>query len=189
MALCGALLAVIEGSAKIGAGVGSVILVSSGTAVATVMLLPGALTRRRALVALLCPVLALVALAGLDLATAHGSGHFTGSVLDVRSAGDLRDIIVRRYSAAWQELQSGAMPLASALALLGAILGVHRRSRLLSPVGHDPAWPAALNGGLTAGVIGTLVEDSGPVLLVVAVFTLVCVLAYLWGKPTSVPAE
>jgi len=38
----------VEGSARIGAGVGGVILVSAGAAVATVMLLPGALTRRRA---------------------------------------------------------------------------------------------------------------------------------------------
>ncbi len=189
MALCGALLAAIEGSAKIGAGVGSVILVSAGTAVATVMLLPGALTRRRALIALLCPVLALVALAGLDLATAHGTGHFAGSALDVRSAGDLRDIIVRRYGAAWQELQSGAMPVASTLALLAGVVGVLARRRLLAPVGSDPAWLAACGGGLTAGVMGTLVEDSGPVLLVVAVFGLICVLAYLWGRPTGVPAK
>ena len=36
MALSGIVLAVIEGSARIGAGVGGVILVSAGTAVATV---------------------------------------------------------------------------------------------------------------------------------------------------------
>ena len=41
MALSGIVLAVIEGSARIGAGVGGVILVSAGTAVATVLLLPG----------------------------------------------------------------------------------------------------------------------------------------------------
>ncbi len=61
MAGAGILLAVVEGSARIGAGVGGVILLSAGTAVATVMLLPGALTRRRALIVLIAPVLALVA--------------------------------------------------------------------------------------------------------------------------------
>jgi hypothetical protein len=57
------------------------------------------------------------------------------------------------------------------------------RRRLLAPVGDDPAWLAALAGGLTAGVVGALSEDSGPVLFVVAVFALGCVSTYLWGRP------
>jgi hypothetical protein len=75
------------------------------------------------------------------------------------------------------------MPVATAFALLYAALGVRRRHRLLNPVAADPVWLAALAGGLTAGVVGALAEDSGPVLLVVAVFTLGCVLSYLWGRP------
>jgi hypothetical protein len=183
MALAGIALAAIEGSARIGAGVGGVILVSAGTAMAVGLLLPGGFNRRRALTVLLSPLVGLVVLAALDLLTAHGSGHFTGSVLHARSAGDVRDIIVRRYRAAWDALKNGAMPYATAFALGAAILGVSRRERLCAPVASDPVWLAALAGGLTAGVIGALTEDSGPVLLVVAVFTLICVLAYLWGKP------
>jgi hypothetical protein len=183
MAAAGVLLAVVEGWERIGAGVGGVILVSFAFAVATVVLLPGSVTRRRALVVLVSPVLALVALAGLDLATTHGAGHFTGSVLDARSPADVRDIVVRRYGAAWDELRDGAMPLATALALAGAALGIRRRAILLAPVGGDPAWLAAMCGGLAAGVVGSLVEDSGPVLLLVAVFALGCVLSYLWAGP------
>jgi hypothetical protein len=201
MAGAGVLLAAVEGSARIGAGVGGVILVGAGAAVATVMLadpgrsVPGALTcrrsaGRRALIVLIVPILALIALAVLDLATAHGGGHYTGSILHARSAGDLRDVIVRRYTAAFGELQNHAMPLATLLALVCAVVGLRRRERLLTPVAGDPAWQAALAGGLTAGVVGALVEDSGPVLLVVAVFTLICVLAYLWGRPvTSLPVS
>jgi hypothetical protein len=179
----GVVLAIVEGSARIGAGVGGVILVSFGFTVATVMLAPGALTRRRALIVLVSPVAGLVALAGIDLATAHGGGHFTGSVLHARSPEDVRDIIARRYGAAWNELKNHAMPIATAFALLYSGLGVQRRARLLAPVAGDPAWLAALGGGLAAGVVGALVEDSGPVLLVVAVFALGCVLSYLWGRP------
>lgn len=186
MAGAGVLLAAVEGSARIGAGVGGVILVGAGAAVASVMLLGGALTRRRALIVLIAPILALMALAVLDLATAHGGGHYTGSILHARSPGDLRDVLVRRYTAAFGELHNHAMPVATLLALLCAALGVRRRKRLLTPVAGDPAWQAALAGGLTAGVVGALVEDSGPVLLVVAVFTLICVLAYLWGRPVVV---
>src|ERR1700677_926135 len=94
----GIVLAVVEGSARIGAGVGGVILVSFGFAVATAMLAPGALTRRRALIVLISPVIGLVALAALDLSTAHGAGHFTGSVLDAHSPGEIRDLIIRRYA-------------------------------------------------------------------------------------------
>jgi hypothetical protein len=188
MAVTGVLLAAIEGTARLGAGVGGVILVSAGFAVASVMLLPGRVTRRRALLILLSPLVALVALAALDLATANGSGHYTGSILHARSAGDLRDVIVRRYTAAWNELKNHAMPAATALALIYSAVGLRRRERLLDPVDRDPAWLAALAGGLTAGVVGALSEDSGPVLLVVAVFTLGCVTAYLWGRPPAAAA-
>ena len=75
------------------------------------------------------------------------------------------------------------MPVATAIALAYAAVGLRRRDRLLAPVGQDPAWLAALAGGLAAGVVGALVEDSGPVLLVVAVFALGCVATYLWGRP------
>jgi hypothetical protein len=181
----GVVLAALEGSARVGAGVGGVILVSAGFAVATVMLVPGALTRRRALIVLASPLVALVALAGLDLLSAHGAGHYTGSVLHARSAGELRDVIVRRYRAAWGELHNHAMPVATALALACAVLGVRARDRLLAPVGGDPAWLAALAGGLAAGLVGAFSEDSGPVLLVVAVFALGCVVTYLWGRPRA----
>ena len=186
LALAGIALAAIEGAARIGAGVGGVILVSAGFAVAVIMVLPGRLSRGRALLVLAAPLAALVALAAIDLVTAHGSGHFTGSILHARSAGDLRDVIVRRYGAAWKELKNHAMPAATALALIYAVVGVRLRRRLLAPVGDDPAWLAALAGGLTAGVVGAFSEDSGPVLLVVAVLTLGCVSTYLWGRPASV---
>jgi hypothetical protein len=181
----GALLAVVEGAARIGAGVGGAILVCAGTAVAAAMLLPGALSRRRALAVLAAPPIGLLALAAIDLASAHGAGHFSGSVLDARSASDLQDLLVRRYRASWHELGNGLMPAATAVALLLAGAGVLYRDRLLAPVRGDPAWLAALSGGLAAGLTGALVEDSGPVLLVVAVFALGCVLAYLWGRPLT----
>ncbi|HXW58854.1 MAG TPA: hypothetical protein VEJ23_05190, partial [Solirubrobacteraceae bacterium] len=179
----GIALGIIEGSARIGAGVGSVILVGAGFAVACAMLLEGTPWRRRALLVLASPLVALLALAALDLATAHGAGHFTGSILHARSPADLRDVIVRRYRAAWGELGNHAMPYLTAVSLVCAGLGLRYRRRLLAPVDGDPIWAATLAGGLTAGAVGAFVEDSGPVLLVVAVLALGCVLAYLWGAP------
>jgi hypothetical protein len=184
IAAAGIVLAVIEGSARIGAGVGGVILVSAGFAVATILMLPGSLTRRRGLTVLLSPIIGLVALAAIDLATAHGGGHYTGSVLDALrsgSTGELKDVLVRRYKAAWGELHNHGMPVATVLALAGGAWAVKRRERLLAPVAGDPGWLAALAGGFTASVVGALVEDSGPVLLVVGVFALGCLCAYLWA--------
>ena len=183
VAFAGVPLALIEGSARIGAGVGGVILVSFAFACAAASLLGGAITRTRALAILLAPPLALLALAGIDLATAHGTGHFTGSVLHARSLTDVRDIVVRRYEAAWRELRSHAMPLATAVSVLCAACALAMRRRLLAPVADDPAWQAALIGALAAGLMGALVEDSGPLLLVVAVFCGGCVCCYLWGRP------
>ncbi len=94
-------------------------------------------------------------------------------------------MVKRRYAAAYDELKHGAMPVATALALLAAAIGLRQRERLLAPVNGDPAWLAALAGGLAAGVVGALSEDSGPVLLVVAVFVLICVLGYLAGRPPA----
>jgi len=184
-ALAGVALALVEGSARIGAGVGGVILVSFAFACAAATLLGGALTHRRALAVLLAPALGLLALAGVDLASAHGSGQFTSSVLHARSAADVRDIIVRRYGAAWRELRNHAMPAATAACALCGAGALAMRRRLLAPVGDDPAWQAALAGTLAAGVVGALVEDSGPVLAVVAVFTGGCVCCYLWGRPRA----
>jgi hypothetical protein len=187
-AASGALLALLEGWTRIGAAVGGVILVCAGTAIASVMLLPGGVTRRRALVVLLSPVAGLVLLAALDLGAAHGTGHYTGSILHARSAGDLRDVLVRRYSAAWHELRNHAMPAATALALALSALAVRRRRELLAAVRDERVWLAALSGGLAAGVVGALVEDSGPVLLVEAVFALGCLVCYLRAPPRAQPA-
>jgi hypothetical protein len=183
----GVALAAIEGSARIGAGVGGVILVCAGFAVTTAMLIPGALTRRRALIMLLAPLAGLIALAAVDLLTAHGGGHFTGSILHARSSGDVRDVLVRRYKAAWDELRNHTMPIATAVCLLATVAALRERERLLEPLGGEEVWLAALCGGLAAGVVGALVEDSGPVLLVVAVFTLGCLLSYVWGRPPVLP--
>ena len=78
---------------------------------------------------------------------------------------------------------------ATALALACAVAGVRARARLLAPVAAEHAWQAALAGGLAAGVVGALSEDSGPVLLVVAMLALACVTIYLWGRPPARPSS
>ena len=79
------------------------------------------------------------------------------------------------------------MPLVTFIAALLAIWAIRNRS-MYRPF-YGPIWPAALIGGLAGGVIGSLTEDSGPLLLVGAVLTLVGVSAYLLGRPKENPAD
>jgi hypothetical protein len=181
MAAAGVVLGVVIGSGRLGAGVGGVILVAAGTAVATLMLLPGGLTRLRLAAAVATPVIALVALAAIDLATAGGRGHYTHDVIQVHSAANLHDIVVRRYGLAWEQLKRKDLLTATVIGLLAVAYALRNRS--LFAVLPDPAWRAALFGGLSAGVVGALTEDSGPLLFVVAVFVLACVTAYIRGAP------
>lgn len=183
-AAVGLALTAIEGINAIGAGVGSVILVSAGAAVAVALTLPGTLTYRRVAAGIAAPAVALAALAALELLTG-GGGQLSVSVLHASSARELWDIVVRRYSAAWGQLSHGTMPYSTALSVLACTVALSRRRWLLSPLAGtgEAAFAAALAGGLAAGVVGTLVEDSGPVLLVLASATLACVISYLHGAP------
>jgi hypothetical protein len=165
---------------RLGADVGAVFTIAGGTAAGAVML--GGPRPRPAMLALACavPVLGLVVLAGLDLATGAG-GHYTGSVLHAGSPGDVADTVARKLAAAFRELRKGVMPLDTVVCLVAGIYAIRRRERVLAAVGDAAGWRACLVGGFAGGVLGSLTNDSGPVLLVIATFGLLCVVAYLRG--------
>jgi len=181
----GLVLAMIVGSGLLGADVGGVITVSVGTAVATLVMLPGRISRKTAAALfVVVPVIAVGALAVLDLVTGANS-HFSRTVLQANGGESLRDIFVRRYDFAYHSLTRGKMPFATSLAAIGAVVGVVMRDRLYAPL-PDPAWRAALLGGLAAGIAGALSNDSGPLLFIVAVFVLGVITAYIQGRPDTV---
>ena len=75
------------------------------------------------------------------------------------------------------------MWIALAATVAGMLAGLLRARPLL---GGDPAFRAALAGGLAAGVVGALTEDSGPLLLLVAAAALACVAGYVYaGSPAT----
>ena len=178
----GLVLGVFVGAGQLGADVGGVITVGAGAATATVLMLPGRLSRRTLAIAALVPVAALFGLAALDLLTG-GNAHFTRTVLQAQSTGSLLDTVERRYTLAFNVLAKGVMPLITVTALLAAGYAIRHRERLYAPLGGSPSWRAALIGGLTASVVGALSNDSGPVLLAFGVFVLACVTAYIRGDP------
>jgi hypothetical protein len=134
------------------------------------------------LVALAVPVLALSALALVELATG-ADAHFSTTVLGADSAGDVLATIRRRYELAWGSLLRGLMPLVAALAVALAVIGIRRRRTIYAPVAGAPGWQAALAGGLAGAVAGTLANDSGPVLLVIGVALLAFATLYVRGRP------
>ena len=73
------------------------------------------------------------------------------------------------------------MPVVTLACLLAA--GFAYRNREMFKPWAGPIWPAALTGGLAGGLIGSVTEDSGPLLIVVATITLTGVCAYLLGRP------
>jgi hypothetical protein len=177
----GAVLATVVGSGYLGADVGGVITVSAGAAVATLAVRPRGVTRRALAVAALVPVAAVGLLALLDLVTG-ASSHFARSVLEAEGGASFSEVVTRRYDFALQALGRGLMPLATTAALLVVVAGFAYRDRLYGRL-PGPAWGAALAGGLAAGIVGALTNDSGPLLFVGAVFALGVVTAYLQGGP------
>jgi len=180
--LAGTVFGVFVGAAQLGADVGGVITLGAGIAAATVVMLPGKPTRRTILVAAVVPLLAIVALAALDLLTG-GNGHFTRTILRADSAGSLWDVVVRRYTLAFNVFSIGAMPLLTMVTVLAVAYAVRYRDRIYAPLNDSPSWRAAMIGGLTASVAGALSNDSGPLLLVFGVFVLACATAYIRGDP------
>ncbi len=181
-AVAGMILALFTGAAQLGADVGGVITVGAGIATATLLMLPGRLSRRRIAIAALVPVAALAALAAIDLVSG-GNGHFTRTILQADSAGSLWDVVTRRYTLAFNVFTLGAMPFLTVLGILGVAYAIRFRERIYAPLRGSPAWHAAFIGGLTASIVGALTNDSGPLLFVFGIFVLACATAYVRGSP------
>ena len=177
---CGLVLGVALGSARLGADVGGVMTVAAGFGVAVLVMLPGRLSSRTIALVVIAPFAALALLAAIDLLTG-GDSHFTRTVLRADGSGAWWEIFVRRIELAGRGLIRGLMPVAALIAVLTVALGVVRRDRLLAPVGDDPAWRAGLAGAAAVGVFGALFNDSGPMLLLFAVFVALCGAIYLRG--------
>ena len=185
---CGLALGVVAGAGRLGSDVGGVITIGAGVATMVVLLLPGGVTRRSLALAVVTPALGLALLAAVDLATG-GDSHFTRTVLRADGSGALWDVVSRRYELAFRQLHRGFTPVAVVIALLAIAVAVKQRDRILEAVDGDRAWLAGLSGVAAIGVFGTLFNDSGPVLLLFAIFLGACAVAYLRAAPQhAIPA-
>ena len=171
------------GSGRLGADVGGIFTIAGGAAVATLLLLPGGLTKRAIVLAILTPLAGLAALAALDLATG-GDSHFTRTVLH-GSASDQLHTLKRRYELAWSIVIHGYGPLLTILCTLAVGYAVVHRDRIYATIRGDDVWRAAIIGGLAASIAGSLFNDSGPTLLFIGIVALTFVTAYLRSPPAN----
>ena len=176
-----AVTALFIGAGRLGADVGGVITLGAGAAAAVLASLPGGITRRAVIIALLVPVLAVAALAAIDVVTG-GDSHLTRSVLTADSPGDLVDIVTRRFDTSWEGLKQGTTPLSVGLFAAALIYGVIRRRDLFAPLEGDRAFAAGMWGTLAATVVGALANDSGPTIFLIGATALVLAAAYVAGK-------
>ncbi|HVE67807.1 MAG TPA: hypothetical protein VNB64_04425 [Solirubrobacteraceae bacterium] len=176
-AVAGLMLAIIVGWGRLGADVGGVITVGMGVAVATLVMLPGGITKRALAITACVPFAAIGGLILLDLALS-GSDHLSRNLGRAEGAGELWELVERRYELAFRVLKSGRTPAYFIGAGLAIWFAVRNREWLYGGMPHR-AWTAVLIGGLAAGVAGMLTNDSGPILLVNAVLALATVTAYL----------
>ena len=156
--------------------------VAAGFGVAVLLMLPGRLSGKTIALVVIAPLAALALLAAIDLLSG-GDSHFTRTVLRADGSGAWWEIFVRRFELAGRGLLRGLMPVAALVAALTVALGIVRRERLLAPVNDDPGWRAGLAGAAAVGVFGALFNDSGPMLLLFAVFIALCGVIYLRGDP------
>jgi hypothetical protein len=181
-ALVCAVAAIFIGAGRLGADVGGVITLGAGAAAAVLASLPGGITRRAVVIALLVPALSVAALAAIDLVTG-GDAHLTRSVLAADSPGELIDVAERRFDISWDNLQQGTTPVSVAVFGLALACGVARRRELFRPLNGDRAFAAGMWGALAATVVGALANDSGPTIFLIGAAALVLAAAYVTGKP------
>ncbi len=179
-----AVAALFIGAGRLGADVGGVITLGAGAAAAVLASLPGGISRRAVVIAVLTPALAVGLLALVDVVSG-GDSHLTRSVLAADSPGELVDVAERRFDTAWDNLKQGTTPLSVGLFALVLGYGIARRRQLLAPLEGDRAFAAGMWGTLAATVVGALANDSGPTIFLIGATALVLAAAYVTGKPRA----
>jgi hypothetical protein len=186
-ALAGVIVGGILAAGRLGADVGGVFTVGGGTAVAVLLLLPGGITRRAVALAILAPFAGLGVLAVIDLASG-GNSHYARTILHANGIGDLRKTFVRRTDLAWTNLHHGLMPFVTVICLLAGAYAIRHRHRVYGALAADPVWTAGLGGAFAAGIVGSLTNDSGPLLLLIGTIGLAALTAYLRsGEAAAIP--
>ena len=178
----------VIGSGRLGADVGGVITLGAGAAGAVLASLGGRLTRRRLALAALVPVAAVLGLVALDLATSGGA-HLTRTVVHGNGAGEILDIVQRRFKISFNGLKNIPVAIVCLAGVVGMVVALRRRDRLYAPLRDHPAFMAGVWGSFAATVVGALSNDSGPVIFALGSLGLLFATGYVWGRPPEPGGE
>jgi len=190
-ALIALIAAVIIGAGRLGADVGGVITIGAGFTAAVIASLATRPSRRVLALAATVPILGVVGLVALDLATGGGA-HLT-RLVEGGSTSDILEAVWRRFRISVSGLDSGTAPISVGLGIVLLVLGALGRDHLLEPLrAWDPdrgrAFRAGVVGAWFATVIGALVNDSGPVIVLIGTTGLLLAVAYVRSQPGAKPA-
>jgi hypothetical protein len=163
---------------RYGADVGAAIALPLGAAVAAALL---ANRPRLALLAFALPVPALAILSAADLLTG-ANAHLTRTVLDADSGGDLLAVFGRRLREAGESFGRTVLLICLPFVLAAAAVAWLRRDRLAAWLRDVPAMRAGMLGALAATVVGTLVNDSGALLLEIGALYLLAFVGFVWAE-------
>ena len=159
-----AIAALVIGAGRLGADVGGVITLGAGGAGA---------------------VLALV---GVDLLTSGGA-HLTRTVVHGNGAGDLLDIVKRRLIISASGLKRVTTAITCAIGGGVLYLGVRRRAAIFAPLAREPAFMAGIWGAFAATIVGTLANDSGPLIFEAGLLMLLLATGYARSRPETAAEE
>ena len=176
--------AAIIGSGRLGADVGGVITLGAGGAAAFLAALWRRPSRRAVAVAVLVPFVGVLGLVGLDLLTSGGA-HLTRSVVHGGGAGDILDIIRRRLIISVSGLKRWTTAATCGVGILAFYYGLKRRERIFAPLRDEPVFMAGIWGAFAATIVGTLANDSGPLIFEAGLTVLLLATGYARSRPDS----
>jgi hypothetical protein len=174
----GLAFAFVFASGRFGADVGAAIVLPAGAAAAVAAL--GA-TRRAVLLVFVAPLVALAALALLDL-TLGGDAHLTRSVLDAGGLHELGDVAERRLRLSAHSFSRGFDAPLFWVAVVGIAVALYQRRTVLAWFAPYPALRAGFLGAAFATLIATLANDSGALLLEVGTIYLLLFAGFAWTQ-------
>jgi hypothetical protein len=178
--LVGVVCAFVFAAGRFGADVGAAIVLPVGAAVAAAFI-AGRRSPRVLLLVLAAPLLALAALAALDLATG-ANAHLTRSVLEAGGLGDLGDVAQRRLQLSAHSFSRPVLLVLLPVLVAVAATALLRRDRLSLWLRDQPALRAGMAGALAATLVGTLANDSGALLLEIGAVYLLAFASYAWAE-------
>jgi hypothetical protein len=163
---------------RFGADVGAAVGLPVGAAIAAGVCLDAG--RGRLALALAVPLIALAALAAVDLLSG-GDAHLTRTVLRAGGLDQLSEVVQRRLELSAHSFTRYASTAILWLSLAALAIGLVARRRIEGWFGERRwAW-AGLLGAAAATLAGTLANDSGALLLILGTGVMMVTVGLAWA--------